>query len=298
MSESLDATEAAVKIPPPESHAEHPGFKRGLFQLVTLSLVLVLAALSVAPLMRAFQPSHWGAVWVYICLGLIPAQGVLLAAWLAWGDWLFWHRFVVHWLIGMAVVAVFLAGAVSSNRHELTDLVPLAPLSAPLASLGLQIPLWAARILFGWRLERATESPFAFPDGKLTILHMMIGTVIAAIALACVRIPGGSQRADEYWAVWTVLFPSLVGASLVSALPLSYLLSRYESKWGVPLALIYAFVAASITIGIIGIVNRRPIDLWTSFGITISFLSAAAAFAVVSLAARNMGYRLRMRNVP
>src|SRR5439155_7388427 len=109
------------------------------------------------PLFVTMMPGPFavGAPFCFAVLGVVLAQGNVLAAWLVWSEGPFPRRLALHWGAAAVFCWAWLAGvAMSVRSHEFEVMRCTIVLAVPLVSMAAQLPLWAARQLFGWRLVR------------------------------------------------------------------------------------------------------------------------------------------------
>jgi hypothetical protein len=151
--------------------------------LLGLAALFALVNLSIFPLIEAFDDD---ALFIICgCVGVMLAEGFVLAVWLVWGGGSFLKRFVLHWAAVLLLGAIWLVGAIAAEGvrdGDIRDALEVIPFSLPLASLTIQLPLWIVRLYFGWRL--VDECADAAPIRPLAIRDLMIGTVVAALSLA------------------------------------------------------------------------------------------------------------------
>ncbi|HEY2412908.1 MAG TPA: hypothetical protein VGI40_11730 [Pirellulaceae bacterium] len=169
------------------------------------------------------------AIFLSFALGIVGcvlAQGNLLAAWLAWSEGPFLRRLVTHWKIAAFLYFVWLLGfgiALGRNQDAFAFAATVA-LGVPLVSFAAQLPLWAARHWFGWRLVKADAVPAERPDPPLTIRDLMLATFIVAVSLALARLAPADGK--DVWPVWAVAFITASLISSISLLPAGALLLR------------------------------------------------------------------------
>ena len=258
--------------------------------LIGVGLVFVLAN-SALPLIERIDDDSFLVFW---CVGVILAEGFVLAAWLVWGDGPFFQRLFIHWIAAAVLgVASFLgAVAVEGFRDgDIRDMLEVIPFSLPLFSLAIQLPLWIARYYCGWRLVDSCADPVAAkPMGTR---DLMLGTVIVAVSLALARLAEGMDDNSEGWLVWAILAPSVAGISLVSVLPVAVWLLRMQNPViGLICIPLQTMLAIFVTITIIAM-NER-IRAQEVFFIATIICGFAAALTAAALAARVAGFRLEI----
>src|SRR5688572_10897373 len=120
-----------------------------------------LADLFVCPLMTFFNQRDWGAVWVYMCFGVIAAQGAIASSGLVWIRGPFLIRFALHWSAVAFAWALWWVGTFASvgfsyrRLNEFHDReIWTAFWLCPILALSIQLPLWVTGQYFGWQLTR------------------------------------------------------------------------------------------------------------------------------------------------
>jgi hypothetical protein len=202
--------------------------------LVVLALLFATANVAVLPLMDTFRQRDWGAVWVYLSIGLIVAQGGSLPFWLVFGRGSFLARLIVFWA-GVAVMgACWGAGAIVATSmhaflHVYDDEVRFFALSLPLAALAIQLPLWPLKLFCGWSVVKwdveRDDAPVGEANRPLAIRDYLIGTAIVAVAFTCARV-APRHMPSNYWIVWLIFAASVAGTSLISIVPAMLLMLR------------------------------------------------------------------------
>lgn len=265
--------------------------------LIGVTSLMLWADFAVSPLMDAFQQSDFGAVWVYICLGIIPAQVGVLAAAICWGSQRFALRLICYWLAMFVSMVALLAGiAIGEGRREFDNLIRFMPLSAPLLVLAVQTPLWIVRLFFRWRIVRDQGLDAAAPEAPLSIRDLMVGTVLVAVSLAAARVAPRDTPDAELWIGWAIALASCGGVSLIALLPVSaWLLRQRNIIVGLILTAVYAVLAVVVTWIVIYIIDRNFWrNWWEMVGIAIMIVSFGATLALAALAARAAGLRLEI----
>lgn len=264
--------------------------------LIGMCLVFVLANVSVVPLIVWVDDDSFLVFW---CVGVMLAEGFVLAAWLAWGDRPFWQRLLLHWVAAAVLGTVWLLGAIAMagfRDGDIRDALEVIPFSLPLFSLAIQLPLWIARYYFGWRLVDTCADPSAArPMGTR---DLMLGTVIVAVSLALARLAEGMNDNSEGWLVWAILTPSVAGISLVSVLPVAAgLLHSKNVAIGLICIPIQTMVAFVVTVTIAAMSAPRSFNLRDVFFIASIIFGFAATLTASALAARAAGFRLAIGQI-
>ncbi|QDU29184.1 hypothetical protein ETAA8_42910 [Anatilimnocola aggregata] len=139
-----------------------------------------------------------------LAVGLVMAQACLISIGITLDSQPFWRRLLIYWsyLFGLlacwsAGYALWLIGDASrdttENWIELSKDTGLLLCLVPLVSIAMQVPLWIARALFGWRIVlhgEGASSNHSAQDDRLALSHFFIGTAIVAIAFAGWRAVG------------------------------------------------------------------------------------------------------------
>lgn len=263
--------------------------------LVGVGLICLWADFAVSPLMDEFSQNELGAVWVYLCLGIIPAQIGMLALWLCWSVSPFARRLVIYWAANFVAGAAVLAGiSIGEGRGEIDELGRIIPLSLPLLVLSVQAPLWLVRQVLGWRLVRNEREIAPSAEPPLRIRDLMVTTLLVAVSLAAARVAPSSAPNVQHWANWGIVLASCGGVSLIALLPVSaWFLRQRIMLIGIVLTAVYAALAVAVTWIVIYVVDRNFWrNWWEMVGLGIMIVSFAAALALAALAARAAGYRL------
>jgi hypothetical protein len=275
-------------LAPPAANAEYGPTWLGLLSLAGL---FVLVNFSIVAVMKMIDDDSF---IVFGCIGIMLAEGFVLAAWLVLGSGPFLRRFALHWAAALLLGAIGLLGAIVAEGPrdgDIRDMLENVPMSLPLASLAIQLPLWITRLYFGWRLVDACADPA--PVRPLAIRDLMLGTVIVAVSLASARLAEEMLRhSSEGWLLWAILVPSLAGISLVSVLPVAvWLLRMRDLSIGLVGIPIQTTIAILVTVIIIAMSEPR-IRLVEVLAIATIITSFAATLSLAALAARAAGFRL------
>jgi hypothetical protein len=261
--------------------------------LLLVALVFTAANLAVAPLMDVFRTRSLGLIFPITCLGIMFAEGFVLAAWLVFGAGSFFKRLWIHWA-GVAWLALaWLLGAILDDglSGDVRDALENVPFVLPLLSVAIQLPLWVARYYFGWRLvdgcgDQAPEKPLGIRD-------LLVATAIVAVSLALIRLPE-DWSGDDAWVAWGILVPALAGISLVSVLPVAvWMLHVRNLAIGLICIPVQTTIAIVVTLIVVAMMERIVLD--EALAIAAMVTSFAAALTATALAVRAAGYRLEIR---
>ncbi len=228
-------------------------------------------------------------------LGCVLAQGNLLAAWLAWGDWPFALRLRRHWMVASILYLVWVAGLATCGVPQFPQLVSFAALSVPLISLAAQLPFWIVRHLFGWRLT-TSPPPTADPPVPLSIRDLLWATALVAVTLTLARAaPSADDK--EIGGLWVVMLGVASTVSTIALLPAAPILLRPGSfQRGVLFGLTYAGAWVSLLWLIVLVILLQgrviPPPAAIVIGASSLILSYAGTVILTAWVARNCGYWL------
>jgi len=229
-----------------------------------------------------------------IAAGIFATQFAALCGGLVFGEGRFWLRLVIAWALGYSLGIVFLVGISQMQTYiNLSDELQAFCCATPLVALAAQLPLWAFKTYFSWRIARPVENLTRMRP--LSIGDILVGTAVAALTVAAVRfIPHIDPKDNEFWIAWAIGVASVAGISLISILPAVYFVLRVESRLsGTILYAFYTVLAIGLTVAIIAYVNRKsppPGDFWIVMWTMLPTL-AARLFGGLHLF-RWLGYRL------
>lgn len=193
--------------------------------LLIVAAVFGVADFAVAPLMKQFSARDVGALLVFACLGMIPAQFAILSIALVFGEGKFWVRLAAHWCLSLLLGLCWAGGFLASMRygvqeHHLHEV--LRGLCAlPVIALATQLPLWPIRCVFGSRLiRRADGAEEGTKDAKLTIADLFAATAVVAVSLGAARgapLPDHLRtNPQNYWTAMGLISVAAAGLSLIS----------------------------------------------------------------------------------
>lgn len=294
-----DPLSADVQLAKDQAPSSPPPFARSGVLLAAACLLgwLVFCDAAFGLLTLWGSPSHRMAFLVFICGGSFFSQVGLLAAWNVWGPLAYWRRVAIGWGIATVLAAVWAVGRIvarllGSGGMDLLDTFPL--LFWPLVSMILEAPLWGLKILFGARIVRSSD----LPDRSLAIADLLMGMVVAGIALALARLAHHLMDLDskiDFWAGFAVI--SGIGASITLAVLSSLALATTRIKSGPATLIVTALLVLAI-----GLVPPTVAYLIAGtpstgvIGVLGAFLIPASAAATIAAAfgiARLAGYRFQ-----
>ena len=263
----------------------------GLWLLLGVAGLSLLADLLLVPLTNVFKQRDWGAVWVYACAGVIVAQGGVLTVLLAWGPGPFLMRLALHWCLAFGAFTVWLIGlGIAEGPRDLSDATWIVGPALPLISLAAQAPLWIARQWCGWRLVNRET-----PSRPLLIRDLMVAMLLAGVSLSAARcVDGGRSIDQEFWLAWGIAIAISAGISTFALLPAGFCLLGVNQftlgavlTWSFAVLAVVALWAASLFFG-----PRLRLSAWDLTGTSIVILSFAAMLVLAALTARTWGYTL------
>ena len=234
-------------------------------------------------------------------LGSTLAQGSLLAAWLVLRDAPFSRRLAGHWAIASGLWLVWFVG-LSLTAPEGADIRAIGLTVAcftPLVSLGAQLPIWAMRHQFGWRLTRLAAGQREGPDQRLSIRDLLIATLVVAATFALARAAPALQQESE---IWFALFIGLAIASVVSTIaivPAALMLLRPRS-FARGLALTGGYTVSLVALhwmiaAVVHWYGGRVGPGIIHADLSVLMLSYALTCCLAAYVARGWGYRLASR---
>lgn len=271
------------------------------FFLVLSALVLI--DFLAMPLARAAGGSGPDGEWAFaIVVGAFLAQFAILPAWLAWGTRPYWQRMLIHWCSAALLSAALVLGLVctefGSTRLRLSRIVEdIAPviLMLPLISLGVETPLWFARLVFGWRLVRP-GSLLAVPK-KLAIRDFLAGMSVVGIALGAARLAMsvGSATDFDFWLPWAIAVAVAAVASALTLPLMAWALLRLEDvRGGAAVVAVYGLAVYCLLAIILAILVGRANSLRPFGALFLCQASFTGVIAASFSLARRAGYRLQV----
>jgi hypothetical protein len=269
-----------------------------------LSIVLVfsLGNLFLGPIARSLPSDDAVIVFMFALVGTVFAQFGLLAIWcvLAPVEWP--RRFAYGagfalWLY--ASWAIGFAGAMVAERHisavDLQQAIGNGLLCLPIILLGVQLPLWVARISLHWRILHNSDLMAETWSSPVGIRHIIVATVIVAVALSASRFLAVIHDVPAIDVLAPLLIWSLIAAaiSLFSTISIVFATLRAKNVWpALFLALLlHGGVLITFVVVLSIIAGSGPQDeiYGYLFALLVGFFgSFVAAMALM----RRLGYRL------
>ena len=221
-----------------------------LLSLVLCAIVNV-AAVPFGENLRG-PPEGLELILIAVGLGMIGGQIGALSGILVWSRGSFVVRWVVFWLVGMALVACWAFGLLRLTRDEdwfldfRVEIARAIAASLPLISLAVQLPQWMARFYLGWRLDPPGNRGGESLPG-LSIRDLLVGTVVAALTITAARLsPAAPGLQNDFWLAWAIATPILASISALVMLPLLVLIFRCRARW----ALLYIAIGSPVLAGV------------------------------------------------
>jgi hypothetical protein len=248
-----------------------------------------------------------GDAWKWLLaslMGICVAQINLIAIWAAMTPGRVILR--VPWSIFLATLMWY--ALVLGNRMEISSqgLYPrhfraedalLLGLILFAAVLALQLPLWGASLLFGWRLvPPGHDGRASVQEHQFNIVHLIAGMLLASLALGLGRLvlPEGQWRLTGFDDELLVILPALGVVNLFVVMPCIWGAFARRSLL-VPLAVgwsVYAIVVTVMEILFISLfLGVPPDDIWFHMGL-FNIFQCLCVFGTL-LCLRGIGFRLR-----
>jgi hypothetical protein len=266
----------------------------------------LLADLFLVPGMCIWNQHDWGAIFVYMTMGVVLSQFAVFPTWLSWDTSPLWQRLAIVAVLAMVFCVAWLvsfpAGDAIDGRKlgSLLNREVLALLCLlPAIILAIDLPLQILRVLFGWRIVQTWQNPPA--ERPLAISDLLAAMAAVAVALTCARlakglIPGGNEA--QFWFALAIGAACGAGGGIVIVPTLAWLTFRVRSvALGIAGVGIFSAVAFIVLWTVFFVVSRgRRMDWWESLGISISVLTFIGVTGGVFWFARAAGYRLEVRS--
>lgn len=239
------------------------------------------------------------ALLLGVSIAALLSQLALVSLGIVWGSRPHWQRQVAGTVSGWLLISSLVVGfKVGNTATDFFEQARIAICCLPLIMLSAQVPLWALRTYFRWRIL-PKDRP-AVPDRPLTIGDVIAATIVVALAFGFIRL--ASDDPDFYrvaWIGWLIAIPSIAAVSLVSLPPLLYLMLR-RNAWPVGGFLAWCGYM-TVLLTIYAIIISLFVTRWTSEGVLVLFLATLGAGTLTWLACcglRACGYRLVIGGEP
>jgi hypothetical protein len=303
------SNDPTIEEPQPtrESHLLSVWHRSAFVPLVPALVVCGLANFAVAPLMDEFRPQDWGALLVYSCFGWNLAQVGLLSVGMTLGHESFLRRLTICCALAMVLLVLWIAGA--STTMHLGRLIELPlrregrmlTVGMPVIFLASQIPLWIARIYFGWRFEQPlptdpATAPASPSEGKLSLRDLFITTALISVVLGLGRLIATSPRVSSGADLWIPLALAALAStviSLITTLPLLRILSLPHS---LPVCLVlatgYTLLAGGIAVSLLLTSIGMNVRAWYTVGVMTTIANFALCMLLGLSCLRGKNWRL------
>jgi hypothetical protein len=203
-------------------------------------------------------------VVAYALLGVAAGQFGLLATWAVLGPWPLYRQWFAALAVEIGLLAALFLGISAiadhgpmSNWKELVQFI----LACIAIAVAVQLPLWLARLLRGWRLvPRGTDaSRLAIESRQLQIRDILIAMTLVAFTLGTLKyVCQGHGARMEMQAILSIL-AACVAALVWSALllPMCVWATFGASSIGVRIVVLagYLLTLATIVLGIVTAVS-------------------------------------------
>lgn len=268
-----------------------------VFNVVAVPVLQVIAEAGSGP------NSPWDIV-IACGLGLIGSQMLVLSGALVWSNRAFVLRLVVLWLVGMALYGCWYLGvelAVGRDdwlREDRMQVARIVLASLPAVSLAVQAPQWLARFYLGWSLAAPAVQGAVSAPRKMSIRDFMIGTVIAALTVAPMRlsVEDPADITTAFWAGWAIAAAILAVLSAVVNLPLLFLVLRVRNSfWALGFTFLGIPTIVGTFIAIVSLFDEEEPGAWLVAILMLVGTSCVAATSLPLWLARLAGYRLAIR---
>ena len=289
---------------------QNPQLKFYDWKLIVHGFVTVLSFLCVNSLMRAIQPSEFGAVIVYACFATIGASAALLAIWGTLGPETFWHRMLVISSVAFLLLGLWLLGlqasSFTSNRSPITgwrDTV-IVLLRVPLYFLSLTALLWLANLILGWRIVLVQSTNESNLFRRITIRDILFVMTMIAIALTLTgraMVLGTGTDPSTKSRFWNETFMgslACMGAGLLMITPFVLAILRPKKiAFGIT-GLVGYLIVFFATLLIFPNITGWPVSLWNIVCGSVTCVAFVATTTLPLMVARQQGFRLRWGNMP
>ena len=289
---------------------------RGPTLLVTAGILLAFAGLDYATPQLMYSHRGPDNEWpVAVAIGACIAQVTLIAAWAVFAPGNLVVRLPWSLLLGLMMWYVLTASMLRAqgnsyvyggHSYEERAIAELG-VNLFLGVTALQLPLWIAKRAFRYRMLAPGEiaAPTATERFQFEIKHLLIGTLLLALALSPLRIviPSSILQHVNFEREMFVVIGAAIAANLLGTLPCLW--GGFVSTIKLVLLgvgwLLYTLLVTGLEVGALCAVLRTPPDLGRVFAVVylVNVTQGAAVFGVMRCY-RALGYRLVRvpRNVP
>lgn len=264
----------------PQPHARS-GYQ-GVVVFVVVVLCYLVLDLNVAAIEENLRSYVHSDVVMSLLLGAFLSQYVLLATWAVLGP----QTWFVRQLLANLGMVTSIGCVLLSSPGVNPDLLGIF-LVSPLLFVCLQLPLWVARFVLGWRISTARNPERGFTDSrKITLTQLFAATTVVAIALAPVRW----LSADSVEALFSSVASTGIGLSVAVPCAWSAMAARNLVKATLAVTFYSAFLATSAVIFVTlaeGYPGAEIVGMIMAFA--ISFIGITH---LILVAVRQMGFLL------
>jgi hypothetical protein len=247
--------------------------------------------------MDQFSPWDWGAHFVFVCFGVMVAEGCLISMWSVWGGGRAPLRLARSFAAALTLGTLWWFGVLSVAQpwRERVGMDPvIVILCLPAMIVACPLPYWTARVAFRWRV---TKEPNARGTGDVTIWGLMIATALIGAALTTLRYAWELQDvAGPEMLPFMGIFASIIfAANLLGGLPLLAMLLRVRRlSRGIVASSVHVTVCLGIVLGVVDYFGASHIGRDFNFylGMVTVCICLAATIATPLISLRRAGYRL------
>lgn len=252
-------------------------------------------------------PGEAGAVFVFLCMGVIGAEAALHAIWCVLAPTPIAKRLAIGIAVGLVLYGAWALGysaSFSGRAYRYWEYVLMGLLCLPLLAIATQSPLWLARIWLRWRIEHREEPLPPSEVEPFRIRDLLAATAALALALSAIRLGMPEDIPSEEAFLIGFAIAALVAAavSLFTTLPVVAAALRTRRALMTLPAILLVHVATLLGVFVIlsAVFQEWP-PAWVYAGIVAMGFGFSACLAGVLLVARGLGYRLawgRLKTTP
>ncbi|MCE5268683.1 MAG: hypothetical protein LLG00_12435 [Planctomycetaceae bacterium] len=239
-----------------------------------------------------------------VCLGLCISQINLIAVWAALAPGNIVLRLSWSSLLTLMMWYTLLAGSMGTTGQfplvsNLCDALVLGGILLA-GVLILQVPLWAAKKWFRWRLSRGAEDAgqFALEDRQFNLQHLLLAILLWAIALSPLRavLPPGPAVPFHVDGGLLVLTVAMILSNVLITIPCIWWAFQPAARlWGLTVGwLFYAVVLTVVEVAILSAISGTPANrIGEVIGtfLIVNVTQCLTVFGVLRIF-RAMGYRM------
>jgi len=172
------------------------------------------------------RPPSWALITLLL-VGVTAGQFGLLAIWGVFGALHWAVRLPLMLLIAAWLFAIFLFGMAAADLSAgVVGVYARNLLLLPLMFAGVQLPLWIARVVLGWRLVFGPHAAEPEPSraGQFGLQHLLGATTAVAVVLAFTQtavllVSSPHNRPAQVWTSLLISCAVLAALGLLAALP-------------------------------------------------------------------------------